>query len=80
VTTDWIIRIFLLGIVHWVLAGFLLHDLAYRKKVFGGKKAPWAIIIALILCLGSLIYLLFHPQIVIPSFDQDDDLNNRRGK
>ena len=77
---EWIIRIFLLGIIHWVLAGFLLHDLAYRKKVFGGKKAPWAIIIALVLCVGSLIYLLFHPQIVIPSFDQDDIHNNRRGK
>ena len=69
---DWIIRIVLLGIVHWILAGILLHDLAYREKVFGGHKAPWAIIILLILCLGSLLYLMFHPQIIIRDFDQSD--------
>jgi len=69
---EWIIRIILLGVIHWILAGFLLHDLAYREKVFGGHKAPWAIVIIFILCLGSLIYLMFHPQIIIPDFNQSD--------
>ena len=69
---DWIIRIVLLGIVHWILAGILLHDLAYREKVFGGHKAPWAVVIIFILCLGSLLYLMFHPQIVIRDFDRND--------
>jgi uncharacterized membrane protein YuzA (DUF378 family) len=60
-----------LGIVHWLLAGVLLQDLANRKKVFGGKKAPWAVIIIFITCLGSLFYLFFHPQIFNPDQDKD---------
>ncbi|MFC1846243.1 hypothetical protein ACFLYM_02370 [Chloroflexota bacterium] len=75
---EWIIRIVLLGVVHWVLAGILLHDLAYREKVFGGHKAPWAIMIILILCLGSLLYLMFHPQIIIPDFDRNDRRNDKK--
>jgi hypothetical protein len=62
--TEWIIRIVLFGLVHWVLAGIMLQDLASRKKVFGRHKAPWAIIILIIPCFGSLIYLLFHPQML----------------
>jgi hypothetical protein len=77
-SVEWIIRIVLFGIVHWVLAGFMLHDLAYREKVFGGHKAPWAIAILFILCFGSLIYLMFHPQIVISSFDEPDSKNDKR--
>ncbi len=77
---EWIIRIVLLGIAHWILAGILLHDLAYRDKVFGGHKAPWAIIIMLILCLGSLLYLLFHPQIVIPDYEHKNRSTGKRDK
>jgi hypothetical protein len=77
---EWIIRIVLFGIVHWILAGILLHDLASRQKVFGGHKAPWAIIILVIPCLGSLLYLLFHPQIFYPPQSQDEDGRDKRGK
>jgi len=42
--------------------------------VFGGRKAPWAIVILVIPCFGSLAYLLFHPQILNPDHDQ----GNRR--
>jgi hypothetical protein len=65
-TLDWIIRIVLFGLVHWILAGILLQDLASRKKVFGGRKAPWVIIVLVIPCFGSILYLLFHPQILAP--------------
>ncbi|OGO42604.1 MAG: hypothetical protein A2137_05420 [Chloroflexi bacterium RBG_16_58_8] len=73
-SSDWIIRIVLFAIVHWVLAGVLLNDLVSRRKVFGGRKAPWAIVILVIPCFGSLAYLLFHPQILNPDHDQ----GNRR--
>ena len=63
---EWIIRIVLFGIVHWVLAGVMVHDLASRRKVFGGHKPPWAIIILMVPCFGSLLYLLFHPQVLSP--------------
>ena len=63
---EWILRIVLFGITHWILAGFMLSDLASREKVFGGHKPPWAIVIIFIPCFGSLLYLLFHPQIFSP--------------
>ena len=63
-TSDWIIRIVLFSLVHWVLAGFMLNDLASRKKVVFGRKAPWAIIVLAVPCFGSLLYLMFHPQII----------------
>jgi len=61
---EWILRIVLFGIVHWILAVVLLNDLASRQRVFGGHKAPWAIVILIIPCFGSILYLLFHPQIL----------------
>ena len=64
--TEWLFRIVLFGLVHWLLAGLLLPDLAARKAVFGGHKAPWAIVIIVVPCFGSLFYLLFHPQILRP--------------
>jgi hypothetical protein len=72
-SSDWIIRIILFSIVHWILAGVLINDLASRKKVFAGHKAPWAIVILVIPCFGSLVYLLFHPQILNPDRDRHDD-------
>jgi len=69
---EWVLRIVLFGIVHWVLAGILLQDLATRKKVFGGKKAPWAVAIIFIPCFGSLMYLAFHPDILNPGISRRD--------
>ena len=63
---EWIIRIVLFGIVHWILAGFMLNDIVSKERVFGGHKAPWVILIIIIPCFGSLIYLVFHPQIFYP--------------
>jgi len=64
---EWILRLVLLGMAHWILAGIMIQDLANRQKVFGGRKAPWAIIILLLMpCFGSFLYLLFHPQIINP--------------
>jgi len=63
---EWILRIVLFSIVHWILAGMMLVDLASRDRVFGKRKAPWAIAILLVPCFGSLMYLLFHPKILNP--------------
>lgn len=51
----------LLGILHWLLAGMVLHDLAARKHVLGGRKAPWAVLILFVSFIGSVLYLLCHP-------------------
>ena len=69
---EWIIRIVLFGIVHWVLAWVLIHDLVSRERVFGKRKPPWAVIILFIPCFGSILYLLFHPQILNPTYSRQD--------
>jgi len=79
--TEWILRIVLFSIVHWLLAGVLLNDLASRKRVFGRRKPPWAIIILFIPCFGSLLYLLFHPEILDPGLEkkrQDRDKDKKQ--
>ena len=76
--TEWILRIVLFGIVHWILAGFLLPDLVSRQRVFGRRKAPWAIIIIVIPCFGSILYLLFHPQIFTPDHSRYENRHDKR--
>lgn len=56
-----ILKIILLGFIHWMLVPFALKALLERKQVVGGNKAPWAVAIILLTCVGSLIYLIFHP-------------------
>ena len=77
---EWIIRIVLFAIVHWVLAGIMLQDLASRRKVFGGHKAPWVIGVLLLPCFGSIIYLLFHPQILYPDYNRHRDDRDKPGE
>jgi len=77
---EWIVRIVLFGIVHWVLAAVMLQDLATRNRVFGRRKPPWAIIILFIPCFGSLLYLLFHPQIFYPPRPKTDRRDDKRRK
>ena len=61
--TEWILRLVLFVILHWVLAIMLLQDLATRTRVLGGRKWLWAVLIVFVTFLGSLLYLLCHPQI-----------------
>lgn len=65
-----ILVLILIGILHFVLAGMLLDDISHRKRVFGGRKAPWVTVILVVAFLGSLLYLLCHPRIF---YDGDDD-------
>jgi len=75
---EWIIRVVLFGIVHWILVGIFLHDLASRQRVFLGRKPPWAIVIVIIPCFGSILYLLFHPQILNPDYHQKERRDKRQ--
>ncbi len=79
-TLEWVLRIVLFGIVHWILAGVMLHDLADRQRVFGGRKPPWAIVILIIPCFGSILYLLFHPQILNPDHSRNERNHDKREK
>jgi hypothetical protein len=77
---EWIIRVVLFSIVHWVLAGIFIHDLASRQRVFMGHKPPWAIVILIIPCFGSILYLLFHPQILNPDYQQKEQRDDKHRK
>jgi hypothetical protein len=56
-----ILKIVLLAFIHWMLVPLALKALIERKHVLGGKKAPWAVAIIFLTCIGSLIYLTVHP-------------------
>ena len=68
-----IIALVLFGILHWVLAIMLLHDLAERKRVLGGRRWPWAVAIVFVTFVGSLAYLLCHPRVFYDSDSRDDE-------
>ena len=57
-----IVKIVLLALIHWMLVPLALQALIERRRVIGGRKAPWAVAIVFMTCLGSLLYLIFHPQ------------------
>ena len=57
-----IAKIVLLAVIHWMLVPLALQALIERRRVIGGRKAPWAVAIVLFTCLGSLLYLIFHPR------------------
>ena len=66
---EWILQLVLFGIAHWVLAIMMLQDLVSRKRVLGGHKWPWALLILLVTFFGSILYLLCHPRIIIGGDD-----------
>ena len=68
---EWLLRLVLFSLLHWVLAIMLLQDLAGRKRVLGGRKWPWAVVIIFVTFLGSVLYLLCHPRIFVGGDDED---------
>ncbi len=56
-----ILKIIVIAFIHWMLVPFALKALVERRRVLGGKKAPWAVAIIFLTCVGSLVYLMFHP-------------------
>jgi|GEM_PF-986975 len=52
-----------LGIVHWGLVPVALENLFSRQRVVGGHKGLWGMAIVFLTCVGSLSYLLIHPEV-----------------
>jgi len=65
-----IFALIMIGVLHLVLAGMLLNDLSNRKRVLGGRKAPWAVAILFITFVGPILYLLCHPRIFYGNDDE----------
>lgn len=76
--TEWILRIVLVGIIHWLLVALVLPDVVARPRIVGGRKAPWVLAIVFLTCFGSLIYLMFHPQIAIQGFYVRDVYHDKK--
>jgi hypothetical protein len=49
-----------LGIIHWAVVPMVLERLFCRPKVLGGKFL-WGVAIVSLTCVGSIAYLLVHP-------------------
>ncbi len=60
-----------IGIVHWTIVPMALERLFDRPKVIGSKFL-WGVAIVSVTCLGSLAYLLLHP-------DEENDAGLNRG-
>jgi uncharacterized membrane protein YuzA (DUF378 family) len=75
-SNDWLLRIVLFSIIHWVLAGIMMTDLVARSHVLGGRKTPWLALIMLVPGFGSLVYMVFHPDILHASSSPDDESNH----
>ena len=59
-----------LGIIHWTVVPMALERLFDRPKVIGSKFL-WGVAIVSVTCLGSLVYLLLHP-------DEENDAGLKR--
>jgi hypothetical protein len=51
-----------LGLIHWAVVPMVLERLFCRPKVLG-SRALWGVAIVSLTCLGSLVYLLVHPDV-----------------
>jgi len=49
-----------LGVIHWAVVPMVLERLFSRPKVVG-SRALWGLAIVSLTCVGSLAYLLVHP-------------------
>jgi uncharacterized membrane protein YwzB len=49
-----------LGIIHWAFVPMVLERLFCRPKVVG-SRVVWGLAIVSLTCIGSLAYLLVHP-------------------
>jgi len=57
---EMIVKLVLLGLIHWAVVPFALNSLVARQRVLGGRKGIWVVPILFITCLGPLSYLIIH--------------------
>ena len=67
---EWILKIVLVGVIHWMLVILVLPDLVSRHRVVGRKRF-WAVAILFLTCFGSLAYLMAHPQVLTQSHSEE---------
>ena len=70
---EMILKIVLLGLIHWALVPIALKDLIERKRVLGGRIRLWMLPILFITCLGPLSYLIVHELVPQPQTELDYD-------
>jgi uncharacterized membrane protein YwzB len=51
-----------LGLIHWAVVPMVLERLFCRPKVVG-SRALWGVAIVSLTCVGSIAYLLVHPDV-----------------
>jgi len=73
VELEMILKIMLLGLIHWVLVPIALKGLLQRKRVLGGRKVFWAVPIVFITCLGPLSFLILDELYPQPQTQLDYD-------
>ena len=49
-----------LGVIHWAVVPMVLERLFSRPKVLG-SRTMWGLAIVVLTCVGSLAYLVVHP-------------------
>jgi hypothetical protein len=60
-----------LGVIHWAVVPMVLERLFSRPKVLGSRML-WGLAIVSLTCVGSLAYLLVHPDAESePSLDRE---------
>ena len=57
-----ILLVGLLGLGHWIFVPWALSELVERKRVLGGRKGIWALVILLLTYFGPVLYLALHPK------------------
>lgn len=73
VELEMIVKIVLLGLIHWALVPIALKGLLERKRVLGGRKGLWALPIVFITCLGPLSFLILDELYPQPQTQVDYD-------
>jgi len=70
---EWVLELVLFSVLHWILTGTILNDIANRKRILGGHKAPWVIVVILLTFVGSyFIFFATHKSsVVMTKTDRD---------
>jgi hypothetical protein len=63
---DMILKIVLLGLVHWALVPIAMGHLFQREGFLGRMKGVWALAILFGTCVGPLSYLILHELVPQP--------------
>ena len=68
-----VLKIVLLGLIHWMLVPIALKGLIERERVPGGWKGLWALPVVFVTCLGPLLFLIFDELYPQPKTQVDYD-------